>query len=1313
MNNPSKYIQSKASLKKKFLENEQSSFPSESYNNSFESSIKAKPSYSNTTSESAARIIEDISEYKELRHFYPLSKKDVDTLNFRAVREFSSNFVNQLLLKLYIKYPEKIFKNKFTFLSYMEKILANEKHQGPLVNHTSFRFSCNISTIEKNLLEYEKYLSQIENSSDTSKEMQVRKKIAGRFSTNVAYEILTQVEFKTNHGNSVVAALVPNRLDLSERQIATLGEQLEAVYGINGYYVTVLGEDVNAANVGYAEDSRWKGERKEELEKQYSKIKEPDIEYIIRLSEWLIDHIVSRNFYRCLRKQGLQLRTITNLNHRYEALIPLIKEIVGFKRLDSIREVHSVPLEYASMIVLDEKELRGILKRDCSELRYSNNASVSISQLRQYHKQGTELIFTSVDINYTNMKNSVRPRAYSVLGKISNIRISQDVSYIDIIKFIKISDIIYYCGAYYGMPKQHEDYKELDESEFKELKELVEQIGKLFIQQEGFGLAMPIYVEGTEGYEKYAEDFSYCVLSWQEQYISNDFEQKSTKEKLEYVLSLLIPKTLSIQEEEKSLDARLAGIEEYLKDGLDLYSGERYEEAIVAFDKAIALDLKCVIAYRTKGYALLRLMRYKETLEVFNKVIALLPDEEAYSDKGLALCYLKRYEEAIVAYDKAIALNSKHRNVIVLTNTYLEVYKRKGDVLNNLKRYEEAIVACDKAIELKPDYVEAYTIKGNALDGLERDEEAIAAYDKAIALDPKYENAIVDKKVVLDAIAHQASDKDFEVLLANTPLPSNVRKVAEQKIARLKGSQGSNDGDRSYTEKYLNYLFRLPWGKFDKASIDIIEAEKVLDENHYGLSSVKQKIIESLAFIATSKDTKPPILCLVGAPGVGKTSIAKIISKALNRKSVTLSLAGARDEGLIRGCMDFYMGARPSKVLSLLSEVGSSNPIMILDEIDKISQERGALLEGALLQLIDPSQNDSFTDDYFDFGYDMSKVFFIATANSIDNISYPLLHRMEVIDISGYTDNEKVKIVQDYIIPKLIKEANVPSNKFTLSDELIRYIIENYTRESGVRDVERKIRELLQKSLLAEARKEQITLTKETIDEYFKHSKYHKQKLQDDEVTIGMIHGLAHTARGGDLIKIEASKYKGDGKIKATGKLGEVLKESIDATMTCLKSSIDSKTKEISDNILKTHDIHIHLPAGATPKDGPSAGITIYTALYSLLSNKKIRQDIAMTGEITLKGRVLEIGGLKEKLTAAVREGIKEVIIPKDNERDLAGIPEEIKEALVIHTVSNTSEILGIVFKTQISNKNTKQRTQKENMGKVLQFPKHKKDKKN
>lgn len=254
-------------------------------------------------------------------------------------------------------------------------------------------------------------------------------------------------------------------------------------------------------------------------------------------------------------------------------------------------------------------------------------------------------------------------------------------------------------------------------------------------------------------------------------------------------------------------------------------------------------------------------------------------------------------------------------------------------------------------------------------------------------------------------------------------------------------------------------------GKYDEASIDIIEAEKVLNENHYGLSSVKQKIIEALAFMANSQNAKPPILCLVGAPGVGKTSIAKIISKALNRKSVILSLAGARDEGLIRGCMDFYMGARPGKVLSLLSEAGSSNPVMILDEIDKISQERGAALEGALLQLIDPSQNDSFTDDYFDFGYDMSKVFFIATANSIDNISYPLLHRMEVIDISGYTDNEKVKITQDYIIPKLMKEVDSPDNKFQISEELTRYIIENYTRESGVRDVERKIRELLQISL--------------------------------------------------------------------------------------------------------------------------------------------------------------------------------------------------------------------------------------------------------
>ena len=720
----------------------------------------------------------------------------------------------------------------------------------------------------------------------------------------------------------------------------------------------------------------------------------------------------------------------------------------------------------------------------------------------------------------------------------------------------------------------------------------------------------------------------------------------------------------------------------YLCKGNALNKLENYEEAIVVFDKAIEIKSDFETAYNCKGYALHGLKKYEEAIAAFEKAIELDHDyADAYNGRGATLSKLGKYEEAIVEYDRVIEL---------MPNAAVP-YAYKGNTYIFLKQYDEALKWCNKAIELDPNYADAYIGKGTTLHQLGKYEEAIVEYDKAIALKPHFQEALDNKKAALEAIARQASNKDFEILLKNTPLSPVARKVAEQKIARLKGSQGSNDGDRSYTEKYLNYLFRLPWGKFDEASIDIIEAEKILDQNHYGLESVKQKIIESLAFMATSKDAKPPILCLVGAPGVGKTSIAQVISKALNRRSVTLSLAGARDEGLIRGCMDFYVGAKPGKVLSLLSEVGSSNPVMILDEIDKISKERGSALEGALLQLIDPSQNDSFTDDYFDFGCDMSKVFFIATANSIDNIPYPLLHRMEVIDISGYTDNEKVRITQDYIIPKLMKEVNVPSNKFTLSDEIIRYIIENYTRESGVRDVERKIRELLQKTLLAEARQEQITLTKETIDKYFKHSKYHKQKLQDDEVTIGMINGLAHTARGGDLIKIEASKYKGDGKIKATGKLGEVLKESIDAAMTCLKSGLDSSAKEIGNDILKTHDIHIHLPAGATPKDGPSAGITIYTALYSLLSNKKIRQDIAMTGEITLKGRVLEIGGLKEKLTAAVREGIKEVIIPKNNERDLADIPEEIKTALVIHPVTRASEILGIVFETKIS-KSTKQK---------------------
>lgn len=353
----------------------------------------------------------------------------------------------------------------------------------------------------------------------------------------------------------------------------------------------------------------------------------PNVEYIIRLSEWLIDHIIGHTFYQYLLKQGLQLRTITNLNHRYEAFIPLIKEIVGFKHDNPIREVNKMPPEYAPMIVLEQKELGEILRRDnCQVLRYSNNANVSISQLRRYYQTGTELIFTSVDINNTNMKNSVIPWAYSVLGKISNIMISGEHSKIgiDIVKFIKISDMVYYCGAYYGMPKQHEDYKESDGSE---LKELVEQIGKLFIQQENFCLAMPIYVEGTEGYEKYAEDFSYWVLSWQEEDISNDFEQKSTKKKLEYVLSLLPPETPC--------------------------GFESYEEAIATYDKAIELNPNDAVAYYNKGNALNKLKRYEEAIAAYDKAIELDPYyTDAYNKKADAL-NKRGYKEAMIECDKA------------------------------------------------------------------------------------------------------------------------------------------------------------------------------------------------------------------------------------------------------------------------------------------------------------------------------------------------------------------------------------------------------------------------------------------------------------------------------------------------------------------------------------------------------------------------------------------------------------------------------------------------------------------------------------
>ncbi len=408
-------------------------------------------------------------------------------------------------------------------------------------------------------------------------------------------------------------------------------------------------------------------------------------------------------------------------------------------------------------------------------------------------------------------------------------------------------------------------------------------------------------------------------------------------------------------------------------------------------------------------------------------------------------------------------------------------------------------------------------------------------------------------------------------MIENTPLPSGVKIQATTRLNTAK-SLNNTDNEKNDHIRYLQNLLKLPWGKYDKSNIDLAEAKKILEQEHYGLEEVKTRIIEALVFMTRSTNARPPIICLVGSPGVGKTSIANSVAAALQRKSVTLSLAGAQDVNIIRGCMTFYRGATPGKVLSLISEAGTCNPVMVLDEIDKMDSSRGTNLEGALLQLLDPSQNTNFTDDYFNFPFDLSKVLFIITANSLDRISYPLLNRMEVIEISGYTEQEKLQIANNYLMLKLLKEANLPIEQFKIDEIIIKQLIKHYTKESGVRDIERILRTIVQKYLVDELQGNKPIINLALIEQYLGTAKY-QDTNPDKTAKVGMAIGLAYTASGGSTMTVEVEKFPGEGKVQATGKLGEVLKESVEAALSYLKAN--AQELAIEQQLFKKYDLEL------------------------------------------------------------------------------------------------------------------------------------------
>lgn len=656
--------------------------------------------------------------------------------------------------------------------------------------------------------------------------------------------------------------------------------------------------------------------------------------------------------------------------------------------------------------------------------------------------------------------------------------------------------------------------------------------------------------------------------------------------------------------------------------------------------------------------------------------------------------FVASYEPMKELHARTVEAKAYRRKCMSVVEEHYFVGERATkDVYNILNETEEPVAFLYRAAHLMDisdrqgfleidDVIDKYEL---LLDFLE-DELEIAKVEKKInrkvreSIDKGQKEYYLREQI--KAIQEELGDEDDDDLLLKAdklPIPEESKKKLKKDIER-NAKMPTSSPDYAISRNYFDFVFDLPWGVESEDNNDIENARKILDEDHYGLEKIKERILEFLAVRQLTDEKREPIICLVGPPGVGKTSIVKSIARALNRKYVRMSLGGIRDEAEIRGHRKTYVGAMPGRIISNIRIAGTMNPVFLLDEIDKLASDFKGDPSSALLEVLDPEQNNAFRDNYLEIPFDLSKVIFITTANNPDAIPAPLYDRMEIIEMSGYTPEEKLQIAKKHLIGKQLKAHGISEDRLSFTDDGIEKIIYSYTRESGVRGLEKEIANVMRKvavKIVSGEAQDKIVVTKDNVKEYLGVEKYlENEKPEHSEV--GAATGLAWTAVGGEILTIEVSIVSGKGEILLTGHLGDVMKESARTAISYIHAHADDY--DIPEGAFKDKDIHIHVPEGAIPKDGPSAGITIATAVFSALTGKGVRNDVAMTGEITLRGKVLPIGGLKEKSLAAMRAGIKKVLIPIDNMKDLADIPESVKNGVKFIPVENVSEVFNIAI---------------------------------